>query len=88
MVDKHSHIELYEPKNDGDWQDFAQAVGAQINRLKFGEKTMDNVDFMGLLLEQACQVGLHGLSKGAITFGWFAQVFYWSKHVCWFAWFV
>jgi len=23
MVDRHSHIELYEPKTDGDWADFA-----------------------------------------------------------------
>jgi len=54
MVDRHSHIELYEPKTDGDWADFAMAVAAQINRLKFGDSTMDAVDFLSLFLHKAC----------------------------------
>eukprot|EP00667_Euglena_gracilis_P020227 EG_transcript_21845 len=54
MVDKHSHIELYEPKCDGDWADFSIAVAAQINRLKFGESTMEAVEFLSLFLHKAC----------------------------------
>eukprot|EP00906_Rhabdomonas_costata_P021475 RCo031181 len=55
MVDKKSHIELHEPKTDGEWEDYAVAVAAQISRAKLHEsKAMGMAEFLGVLLERAC----------------------------------
>eukprot|EP01012_Entosiphon_sulcatum_P056523 TRINITY_DN80208_c0_g1_i1.p3 TRINITY_DN80208_c0_g1~~TRINITY_DN80208_c0_g1_i1.p3 ORF type:complete len:246 (-),score=83.26 TRINITY_DN80208_c0_g1_i1:49-732(-) len=48
------HIELFEPTSPQEWDDFAKAVAAQINRLKFNEKENTTAtQFLSQFLDQA-----------------------------------